>query len=214
MPRQNRTTLAAALVLVWLIGTAFGFWWFQFKDLRPFAVNTANKNIFFDGEKMRNHLNRALEKNKDRGRPDDKVTTVVHFWDPACDCSRFNEKHVRDLMAEYRKQGIRFVVVARAESFANREALSQKARAVFGDVDVIWNQDLRLNKSIPSSPAAIILDGQQQLAYFGPYSEGAVCSAGSGRFVERILDGVLAGKNPQFINTLAYGCFCDWQKQG
>lgn len=200
-------------MLIWLLGTAYAFWWFQFKDLRPFSSAATNKNIFFDGEKMRGHLNKALSGSQDSGRKDDKGSVVVHFWDPTCPCSRFNEQHVKQLMAEYRKRGIRFIVVARTESFTDKKALQQKARAVFGEVDVVWSQDLGLNQSIPSSPAAIILDSQQQLAYFGPYSEGAVCSAGSGRFVERILDNVLIGKNPQYINTLAYGCFCDWQKQ-
>lgn len=143
---------------------------------------------------------------------DEKSVAVVHFWDPGCACSRFNEKHVRQLVAEYQQRGIRFVVVAQSGSVAGNKGLQEQAREVFGDVDIVLSRDRSFHQSIPSSPAAVILDEQQQLAYFGPYSEGAICRAGSGRFVERILDKVLKGKNPRFINTLAYGCFCDWQK--
>ena len=198
--------------MVWLLSTAYGFWWFQFKDLRPFSVTTSNKNAFFEGERLWGHLAPLLANDKvDTGR-DDKGTTVVHFWDPACACSRFNEQHVRQLMAAYRQRGIRFLVLARPGAFRDRAELAQKANKVFGTVEVAWLEDEGLNKNIPSSPAALILDGQRRLAYFGPYSQGAVCSVGTGQFVERILDGVLAGNNPGFINTLAFGCFCDWAK--
>ncbi len=214
-PPARHVIVAGILLLGWLLGTAYGFWWFQFKDLRPFSRVSANKNTFFDGERLRVHLERALVKNKAVLSSDDNsTTTLVHFWDPACACSRFNELHVRQLIVEYQKRGIRFLVLARADAFSDRATLQTKARAIFGDVEVMLTSDVGLNKNIPSSPAAIILDSKQQLAYFGPYSEGAVCSIGTGKFVERILDGVLAGNNPQFINTLAYGCFCDWQKHG
>jgi hypothetical protein len=63
---------------------------------------------------------------------------------------------------------------------------------------------------IPASPAAAVFNHEGQLAYFGPYSEGAACLTGNGDFVEQVLDKLLAGERPQQINTAAFGCFCDW----
>ena len=210
---KNRVWLASGLVVVWLCATAYGFWWFQFKDLRAFSAEGFNRSMFFEGMHIQEKIAQVLSGNKASAPLDDNVSTVVHFWDPACACSRFNEQHVRDLMREYRKRGIRFVVVARDGAFASRDVLKEEATRVFGEVAVVWNRDLKVDQSIPSSPAAIILDNKNQLAYFGPYSQGAVCSVGGGRFVERILDRVLTGDNPRYVNTLAFGCFCDWQRK-
>jgi hypothetical protein len=55
-----------------------------------------------------------------------------------------------------------------------------------------------------------IWDGQGQLAYFGPYSEGLTCSS-SNSFIEPILEALAEGRKVDASNTLAVGCFCDWQ---
>ncbi|KAE8236751.1 hypothetical protein A4X03_0g9338, partial [Tilletia caries] len=64
--------------------------------------------------------------------------------------------------------------------------------------------------NLPASPAVAIWDGQGQLAYFGPYSEGLTCSS-SNSFIEPILEALAEGRKVDASNTLAVGCFCDWQ---
>ena len=63
---------------------------------------------------------------------------------------------------------------------------------------------------LPASPAVAIWDRTGQLAYFGPYSEGATCTS-SNSFIEPILEALSAGRPVSASNTLAVGCFCDWQ---
>jgi len=70
--------------------------------------------------------------------------------------------------------------------------------------------ELTGSAQIPASPAVAIWDRQGQLAYFGPYSEGAVCTS-SNSFIEPILDALIAEHPVNASNTLAVGCFCDWQ---
>jgi hypothetical protein len=54
-----------------------------------------------------------------------------------------------------------------------------------------------------------IWDRDGNLAYFGPYSEGAVCNS-SNSFIEPILTALNEGRRVQASNTLAVGCYCPW----
>lgn len=65
-------------------------------------------------------------------------------------------------------------------------------------------------EDLPASPAVAIWDRTGYLAYFGPYSEGAVCNS-SNSFIEPVLDALLENRTVAAANTLAVGCFCDWQ---
>lgn len=56
------------------------------------------------------------------------------------------------------------------------------------------------SEHLPASPAVAIWDRQGHLAYFGPYSEGAVCNA-SNSFVEPILKALLDGRQVSASNT-------------
>ena len=66
-------------------------------------------------------------------------------------------------------------------------------------------------EQLPASPAVAIWDRAGQLAYFGPYSEGAVCNS-SNSFIEPVLDALINNRPVNAANTLAVGCFCDWQQ--
>ena len=74
-------------------------------------------------------------------------------------------------------------------------------------------QELPGSADLPASPAVAIWDAQGDLAYFGPYSEGAVCTS-SNSFIEPILEALVAGRRVRADSNLAVGCFCDWREQG
>ncbi len=203
--KHSKALFASLIVGVWLLGTAVGFWWFEFRDLRAFGGEASTR--FFDGDALRRSVQAIVPASSGVARP-----VVLHFWEPDCSCSRFSNQHVRELIANYVPKGFRFMVVAHAASPEREAALRRQAQQVFGAVEVVFSHDAQLDAHIPSSPAAVILDAKKGLAYFGPYSSGAVCSAGKGSFVEAILDEVAQGRNPAKVNTLAYGCFCGWAR--
>ena len=67
-----------------------------------------------------------------------------------------------------------------------------------------------LGEGLPQrSPAPSRPDRDGRLAYFGPYSEGALCTSANS-FIEPILDALGAGRPVQADSNLAAGCFCDW----
>ncbi|MNV89579.1 hypothetical protein D3C71_1838880 [compost metagenome] len=65
------------------------------------------------------------------------------------------------------------------------------------------------SEHLPASPAVAIWDHQGRLAYFGPYSEGAVCNA-SNSFIEPILQALSQHRAVTAGSTLAIGCYCPW----
>ncbi|MOA55547.1 hypothetical protein D3C78_1793600 [compost metagenome] len=65
-------------------------------------------------------------------------------------------------------------------------------------------------EQLPAVPAVGIWDREGRLAYFGPYSEGAVCNSANS-FIEPILEALLANRPVQAVSTLASGCFCAWR---
>ena len=106
----------------------------------------------------------------------------VHFWDPACPCNVGNQQHLAEMLERYADE-----------------------------VEFYHLQKPGSSGQLPTSPAVAIWDRAGQLAYFGPYSEGAVCNS-SNSFIEPVLDALINNRPVNAANTLAVGCFCDWQQ--
>jgi len=210
-PFPRRTMLVVAILTIWVVATVFAFWWFQARNLQAFSAELPDQAVFFDSDRIKGELARLLERDAMPESLPGSAATLVHFWDPACPCSRFNEAHVRDLIAAYRHKGIGFVVVAHAAADVAAHAVIRRAAAAFGDqVPLVIQRASTAMVLPPSSPATAIFAADGELAYFGPYSVGAVCTTGSGAFVETVLNRLLRGDNPRQVNTLAFGCFCNW----
>lgn len=110
---------------------------------------------------------------------------VVHFTDQACACSSYSRAHIKDL------QGV----------------LTQTEQFTLSSLDNITDKIF-----IPASPSVAVWDQQGELAYFGPYSSGAVCGEGSD-FVSRVVVELNQHRNPKWMNMLGVGCYCPWPKQ-
>ena len=192
------------MVVGWLVIVVSGFWWFQFKDIRSFASESSV--VFFEGDKF-NHQIVNMVKNIGAAQ---KKTTLVHFWDSECSCNRFNEPHVKELIEKYAQQNIQFVIVAKSVELARKEHVLTKAKMIFNHpavIGVISEDDINLD-NMPSTPSVAVLNGKQNLMYFGPYSVGAVCNTKNGAFVEKILESMFKGMPKKQLNVLATGCFC------
>lgn len=110
---------------------------------------------------------------------------VVHFVDPHCPCTRFATPHIEALDARL-DPSVRTMRIYATEVLAD---------------NMTW---------IPASPAVAIWDGQGELAYVGPHSDGAFCGQGED-LVARVMQQLQNGQNPQWLNNEAIGCFCPWR---
>ncbi|NIF25663.1 thiol-disulfide isomerase [Pantoea sp. Tr-811] len=163
---------------------------FQSRYLRPFD----NQATLFDGSQLRLPAELAGP----------GPIRVVHFWDPACPCNVGNQQHLGDLITQFAGQGVTFHAVQKPGSHS-------QLPANLGNLQPIAS--LPGSEQLPASPAVAIWDRQGHLAYFGPYSEGAVCNA-SNSFIEPIIKALLAGRAVTASNTLAVGCYCPWAETG
>lgn len=187
MPRSSRLLWIVLLTIACAVALFMAYRWFEARYLRPFDERAA----VFSGAELR--------------LPDELAgpgpIRLVHFWDPACPCNVGNQQHLAELIASYAPKGVAFYAVQRPGSKGSLPAdLSglQMLEALPG------------SDAIPASPAVAIWDRQGQLAYFGPYSEGLTCNS-SNSFIEPILEALADGRRVDASNTLAVGCFCDWQ---
>lgn len=186
--RRGGPRLAAVVVGGWLIGTAYAFWWYGLKDLRPFE---SERTVATFDAAMRARSAEAWYRAAFGTVP--AAPTVVHLYVRDCTCNRAARAHLERLEADYAARGVRFAAVA----------VDAPARGV---APPAWLESL---------PAAFVFDAHGRLAYYGPYGDSADCTRGGGtrRLVEGSLDAVLAGRPPAPRPELGVGCWCSVRRE-
>lgn len=179
-------TLIGIAVTLWLGSMFTGLWWYKTRFIRPFSETTA----LFNGQQLRLPTSMA-----GAGK-----IRFVHFWDPSCPCNVGTQQHLAEMIEHYSDR----VEFYHLPKFGSRGQLPKALSAMRHLSGLPGATD------IPASPAVAIWNTAGDLAYFGPYSEGAVCNS-SNSFIEPVLDALLENRPVTAANTLAVGCFCDWQ---
>lgn len=182
-----KKTLIGLALLLWLGAMLTGLWWYKTRFIRPFSETTA----IFSGQQLR--LPNSIAGSG--------AIRFVHFWDPACPCNVGNQQHLVEMLERY-ADDVEFYHLQKPRSSGQLPKALSAMRHLNG---------LPGAEQLPASPAVAIWDRAGQLAYFGPYSEGAVCNS-SNSFIEPVLDALINNRPVKAANTLAVGCFCDWQQ--
>lgn len=181
-----------ALGLIVLLGAGAllaAYQWFEARYLRT-----------FDGERSELFSGEALQLPAELQGPG--PIRFVHFWDPGCPCNVGNQQHLEELLRRFANQPVKFFVVQKPGSSGRLPPTLAALQPL---------QELTGSAQLPASPAVGIWDAQGNMAYLGPYSEGAVCSSDNS-FVEPILEALLDGRTVRATHSLAVACFCDWQR--
>ena len=116
---------------------------------------------------------------------DQAKVTVVHFTDASCPCVSYSRSHIQKL----------------------QPALLNSRQITVSPTDKLMSA-----VAIPATPSVAVWDESGTLAYFGPYSSGALCGQGTD-FVTRVMSELNQRRNPEWINMLGIGCYCPWQKE-
>lgn len=116
--------------------------------------------------------------------------TIVHWVDPDCPCSRFSGPHIKQLQQQF--QDVKHQIV------------NPNATAAMLPIGL-----QRTFHAVPATPAVAVYNEVGELAYFGPYSSGAICGAGKDLVVS-VLKQLRHGVNPSWVNQEALGCMCPW----
>lgn len=135
-------------------------------------------------------------------------STVLHFFNPDCPCSKFNMKDFESLSKKYSKDINFYVILQSDDEDAEREF---KKRYEL-DLPVLSDRDGMISDlcGIYSTPQAVILDKSSVIYFKGNYNKSRFCSRKETRYVEIALDSLMEDKPlPMFVQnelTLPYGC--------
>jgi len=138
------------------------------------------------------------------GRP-----LLLHFFNPDCPCSRFNQDHVRDLIRTHRGR-VTIVAVIEPEGGPVQARAVANAERELG-VPVLLDADGSLAKRVGvySSPQAVVVTVAGALYYRGNYNLARYCTDTQTEFARLALEHVLAGA-PKYDAPvqarIAYGC--------
>jgi hypothetical protein len=132
--------------------------------------------------------------------------TLLHFFNPACPCSRFNLDQVRKLLNAYQK-GVRVIAVLETD---DPEALA-RFRELDLPCEVVLDQQgtIAQQAGVYSTPQGVVLSSDGKLFFRGNYNRGRYCTAPENEFVRRALEACLANEPlPRFpaAATIARGC--------
>jgi peroxiredoxin len=135
-------------------------------------------------------------------------STVLHFFNPDCPCSKFNMKDFESLSRKYNKD-VNFIVVLQSDEEGAVEAFNEKYNL---DLPVVADKAGTISDrcGIYSTPQAVILDKSAVIYFKGNYNKSRFCTRKETRYVEIALDSLIENKPlPLLVQnelTLPYGC--------
>lgn len=177
-----RRTLVGALLVLWAVGLAWAFWWYEAQYLRTFE-----RPVFFSAD--------SVVPPFEPGQ-----VQVLHVWQADCPCSAGHQAYVNDMTERFSSQGVQF---ARSGQYA-ADALPAALKSLpYWPIPQIWD-------SWPGAPSVAIWNAEGDLAYVGPYSDGAHCSRDSS-FIEPVISALLAGREVTILSQDTVACLCDIQ---
>jgi hypothetical protein len=168
------------LLLVWLAGLAWAFWWFEGQYVKAFE-----RPAYFSAQNVKPPF------------PPGKVQ-VLHVWQPGCPCNGGHEAYLQSMTERFSAQGVLF---ARAGSTSTEDLPSALQKLPHWPIPNEWS-------NWPGAPAVAIWDATGNLSYVGPYSDGAHCNSDSS-FIEPVIKSLLAGRPVSIVTQDTVACLCD-----
>lgn len=129
----------------------------------------------------------------------------LHFFNPACPCSRFNMAHFKSLVKQYReKMDFQIVVMS------NNEYTEKEIQEKFDlRIPVLFDTSISVLCGVYSTPQAVIITADQRLYYRGNYNRSRYCSDKKTEYARMAMDALLQ-KNPAEVfdqyALKSYGC--------
>ena len=200
MPRLTRNRVTQALVVAtWLVGVTYSFWWFFLQNISAFD----SRGIYTQQLSRVNPVRYPELLNQLKTKYSDEQL-VIHWLDATCSCFKFSVSEIQRQI-DNAPSGVQHLLVYKGNLRPKNEVLA--------DVPVVdlTEQELAVSQSfIPASPAVSILTKDSPFySYLGPHSSGLLCGTGKS-FVDFTLNNLSTGFDPQLMNVMQTGCYCNW----
>lgn len=186
-------------VIIWLLALlAFIitlFWHYEYVYKMPTPVPEGYRNV-----STGTTINVANKLPVKTNKP-----VFLHFYNPACPCSRFNIPHFNSLVKQYRNE-LQFVIVPVTQKKLTAADVLKKFDV---QVPVVFDSTLAAECGVYSTPQAVIIDADQQLFFRGNYNKSRYCNDKKTEYARMAIDNLLH-HNAAIIADLfalkAYGC--------
>lgn len=143
--------------------------------------------------------------------PDKPV--FLHFFNPDCPCSRFNQPHFKALVRQFGQQ-VNFVVVVLGKKPHSPQQIRKKLAL---NLPILVDPTLAGACGVYSTPQAVLLDKQHRLHYRGNYNRSRYCTDEQTSYAKLALSGLLlnqAGRVADARALTAYGCSLPYCARG
>lgn len=175
-----RKLLVGLLLVTWLAGLAWAFWWFEGQYVKAFE-----RPAYFSAQDVPPPFTPGQ-------------VQVLHVWQAGCPCNGGHEDYLQSMTERFSARG---VVFARAGAVSKEGLPPVLQKMAHWPIPEQW-------ENWPGAPAVAIWDAAGKLAYVGPYSEGAHCSRDSS-FIEPVIETLLAGRPVSIVTQDTVACLCD-----
>lgn len=109
-----------------------------------------------------------------------KQNSLIIVTDPNCGCTKQAQPHLKQLASFSKAHNFTLINIEQTAS---------------------------LQRLLPSTPAAVVINDKGDFVYAGPLSQGLGCAQGSG-FVETVINNLVAGFNSELLLNKTSGCYC------
>lgn len=197
----------SALLVLWLVATLAGLWWFQQQNVRPFISNNDDAR-FWQAAHVQAALEPLLSEDSSTSiSANPKRVTLLNFWNPSCLCNQLSQRHFEGLFKQFDANALRIITIAPANTSDDEIAAFIKLN---GERMSIVRAPADF--SLPTSPAVALFNHEQQLGYFGAWGFGALCTVASDDFFPNIVRALQNDRYGPFVNVAGNGCFCAWPR--
>lgn len=135
---------------------------------------------------------------------DPQKPLFLHFFNPACPCSRFNMPHFKSLVKEY-GNAVNFAMVLMSDQQYTEKEIQEKYDL---PIPVYFDSAIAASCGVYSTPQAVIINNDQRLHYRGNYNKTRYCTDKKTNYARQALE-ALINKHPMALDvfaTRAYGC--------
>ena len=129
----------------------------------------------------------------------------LHFFNPACPCSRFNMPHFKSLVNRFGKE-VNFAIVVMSSKKYSEKAIQEKYGLT---IPVFFDSSLAASCGVYSTPQAVILQNNGRLYYRGNYNRNRYCTEQKSNYAQLALQSLLQQKRLPVTEATAfipYGC--------
>jgi hypothetical protein len=166
--------LIAILVIIVLL-----FWQNEWKYSLPTPV-PPNYHLVKPGDIITINYQASLKEHK---------PLFLHFFNPACPCSRFNIPHFKSLVKKYNNSINFAVVIVSNDTTYTVKDIQDK----FGlSVPVLFDKSLATSCGVYSTPQAALIDADNKLYYRGNYNRSRYCTDPNSNYAQQAVDSLLA----------------------